>query len=247
MKNNYQIIIKYDGTNDVGWQYQKNGISIQEILEKSLKRFLKKKIKIIGAGRTDAGVHASGQCANFFLDKKIINKKSFLSSINFFLNNNSISIIDIKKKKLEFNSRFSAKERTYEYRIINRESKLAINKNRAWLVKQKIDLNLLKKGAKILQGTHNFSTFRASSCSAKSPIKKINSIKVRKKKDNILIEFKSQSFLQNQVRSMVGCLRYLSCKIWDLKKFKIVLKSKNRKFCAPPAPAMGLYLTKIKY
>ena len=247
MKNNYQIIIEYDGTNYVGWQYQKNGISIQEILEKSLKRFLKKKIKIIGAGRTDAGVHASGQCANFFLDKKIINKKSFLSSINFFLNNNSISIIDIKKKKLEFNSRFSAKERTYEYRIINRESKLAINKNRAWLVKQKIDLNLLKKGAKILQGTHNFSTFRASSCSAKSPIKKINSIKVRKKKDNILIEFKSQSFLQNQVRSMVGCLRYLSCKTWDLKKFKKVLKSRNRKFSAPPAPAMGLYLTKIKY
>lgn len=247
MKNNYQIIIEYDGTSYVGWQYQKNGISIQEILEKTLKKFLKENIKIIGAGRTDAGVHALGQCANFFLNKKINNKKSFLSSINFFLNDSLISIVDIKKKKLEFNSRFSAKERTYEYRIINRESKLAINKNRAWLVRQKIDLNLLKKGAKLLQGTHNFSTFRASSCSAKSPIKKINSVKVKKKKENISIEFKSQSFLQNQVRSMVGSLKYLSCKNWNLKKFKKVLKSKNRKYCAPPAPAMGLYLTNIKY
>jgi tRNA pseudouridine38-40 synthase len=247
MKNNYQIIIEYDGTSYVGWQYQKNGISIQEILEKTLKKFLKENIKIIGAGRTDAGVHALGQCANFFLNKKINNKKSFLSSINFFLNDSLISIVDIKKKKLEFNSRFSAKERTYEYRIINRESKLAINKNRAWLVRQKIDLNLLKKGAKLLQGTHDFSTFRASSCSAKSPIKKINSVKVKKKKENILIEFKSQSFLQNQVRSMVGSLKYLSCKNWDLKRFKKVLKSKKRKYCAPPAPAMGLYLTNIKY
>ena len=109
------------------------------------------------------------------------------------------------------------------------------------------DLDLLKKGAKLLIGEHDFSTFRSSSCSAKSPIRKINNINIKKKGDIISIEFKSQSFLQNQVRSMVGCLKYLSCKIWNLDNFKKVFKSRSRKLCAPPAPACGLYLVKIKY
>ena len=244
---NYLLKIEYNGSNFVGWQSQKNGRSIQDEIEKVLKKILKSKIKISGAGRTDKGVHAFGQHACFKYKKKINNKAKFLESINFFLSKNLISVLQIKTKKNNFHARFNAKKRIYEYQIINRPSLLSIDKGKAWHVKKKMNLELLKKGGEILKGTHNFSTFRASSCSAKSPIKKINSIKVKKKKDNILIEFKSQSFLQNQVRSMVGCLRYLSCKIWDLKKFKIVLKSKNRKFCAPPAPAMGLYLTKIKY
>ena len=247
MGHNYQIVIEYDGTNFVGWQYQKNGLSIQEVLEKKLKKVLKDKIRIIGAGRTDAGVHALEQSANFFINKKIENKKVFLNSINYFLSKHLISIIDIKKKKLNFHSRYSAKERIYEYRITNRYSSLALNKNRTWLIKKKLNIDLLKMGAKILQGNHNFSTFRASSCTATSPIKKMNKIKIIKKGKDITIQFQSKSFLQNQVRSMVGCLKYLSCKDWNLKKFKKVFKSKNRKLCAPPAPACGLYLAKIKY
>ncbi len=247
MEHNYQIIIEYDGTKFVGWQYQKNGISVQEILEKKLKKVLKQKVKIIGAGRTDAGVHAFKQSANFNINKKIQNFKIFLNSINFFLNDYSISIIDIKKKKLNFHSRYSAKERIYEYKITNRYSSLALDKKRTWLVKKRIDINLLKKGAKILTGKHDFSTFRASSCTAKSPIKKINNIKVTKRTKFITIQFRSKSFLQNQVRSMVGCLKYLSCKKWNLKKFRKVLISKDRKLCAPPAPACGLYLVKIIY
>lgn len=247
MKYNYQITIEYDGLNFVGWQFQKNGVSIQETIEKNLKKILKKDTRLIGAGRTDKGVHALGQRANFFSYNKIENKKKFLESINFFLRNYSISILSIEKKKIDFNSRYNAKERTYEYKIINRQSNLVIERNRAWQVKKKLDLNLLKKGAKILIGEHDFSTFRSSSCSANSSVRKINSVKVKKKGDVILIEFKSKSFLQNQVRSMVGCLKYLSCKIWNLKNFKKVFKSKNRKLCAPPAPACGLYLVKIKY
>ena len=241
---NYQIIIEYDGTKFVGWQYQKNGISIQEILEKKLKKVLKEKVRIIGAGRTDAGVHALGQSANFIINKKIDNFKRFLNSINFFLNRYSISIINIKKKNFNFHSRYSAKERIYDYKITNRNSPLALDKNRTWLIKKKLDFNLLKKGAKILKGKHDFSTFRASS---KTAIKKINDVKVTRRKGVINIQFKSRSFLQNQVRSMVGCLKYLSCKSWDLKKFKKVFKSKNRQLCAPPAPACGLFLTKVKY
>ncbi len=247
MEYNYQIIIEYDGGKFVGWQFQKNGISVQEVIEKKISKLLKNKIRIIGAGRTDAGVHAIGQSANFFTKKKIENKKKFINSINFFIQPYSISILDIKVKKKNFHSRFDAKERTYEYRITNRNSELAIDKNRSWHIKKKINLNELKKGAKTLIGTHDFSTFRSSSCTAKSPIKKINKITIKKSGNNIVLKFKSKSFLQNQVRSMVGCLKYLSCGKWNIKKFNNVFKSKKRKLCAPPAPAHGLYLVKVKY
>ncbi len=247
MDYNYQILIEYDGTKFVGWQYQKNGISVQEILQKKLEKFLHKKIKMIGSGRTDAGVHANSQSANFLIDRKIEDKKTFLNSINFFLKKYSVSVIDIRKKKLNFHSRYDAKRRIYIYKIINRHSSLALNKNRAWLIKKKLDINLLKKGAKILEGKHDYSTFRSSSCSAKSPIKRIDRVKIIKKGNEINIQFKSQSFLQNQVRSMVGCLKYLSSNKWCLDKFKKVFKSKNRKLCAPPAPACGLYLDRVIY
>jgi len=244
---NYLIKIEYDGTNFVGWQSQKNGKSIQDCIENALKKFFKKKTKIIGAGRTDKGVHAVSQFAHFKLKKKIDNKKSFLNSINFFLKKNSISILDIKEKTENFHARFSAKLRTYEYFIINRQGALSINKNRAWHIKKKIDLKLLKKGAKLFEGTHDFSTFRAASCSAKSPIKKMYSIKINKKNDMVKIKLISKSFLQNQVRSMVGCLIYLSTGKWSFIEFKKVFKLKKRTNCAPPAPACGLYLLNIKY
>ncbi len=239
--------IEYNGTGYSGWQYQKNGKSIQEKIENALYKIFKLKIRITGAGRTDKGVHAFGQYANFKINKKIENEKSFLNSINFFLRKNLISIILIKRKNMIFHSRFSAKERIYEYRIINREGTLSLYNGKAWHVKTKLDVNLLKKGAKILEGTHDFSTFRASSCTAKSPIKKMSFVRVRKKNDQIFLTFKSKSFLQNQVRSMVGSLKYLSCRKWTLKDFKKAFKSKKRSNCAPPAPACGLYLQNIKY
>jgi tRNA pseudouridine38-40 synthase len=244
---NYLFKIEYDGTNFVGWQFQKNGISVQEEIEKVLKKIFKSKIKIIGAGRTDKGVHAKGQCANFIIKNKINNIRELLNSINFFLKDNLITILDIKKKKLNFHSRYDAKERIYEYHITNRQGPLSIDKNKAWHIKKKLNVKLLKKGAKILQGKHNFSTFRAAACSAKSPIKKINYVKIIKSGDKIFIRFSSKSFLQNQVRSMVGCLKYLSTDKWSFDAFKKNFKSKKRTNCAPPAPACGLYLVNVKY
>lgn len=244
---NYLIKIEYDGTNFVGWQYQKNGVSIQEEIENALKKVLKSKIRVSGAGRTDKGVHALGQTANFIIEKKIEDESKFLNSINFFLNKSLISIINIKKERLEFHSRFNAKERIYEYRIINRQGPLSIDINKAWHVKKKIDIVLLKKGAKVLEGTHDFSTFRASSCSANSPVKKMNSVKIKKSGDKIFIRFSSKSFLQNQVRSMVGCLQHLSINKWSFVNYKRVFKSRKRAGCAPPAPACGLFLVDVKY
>ena len=245
--NNYLLKIEYDGSYFVGWQKQKNGLSVQETIEKAIKKILKKKIKLVASGRTDKGVHAKAQYANFIVNLKIENKQKFLNSLNFFLGRYLISVVDIKKKSLKFNSRYFAKERTYEYKIINRLGSLSLEKNKAWHIKTKLDLRLIKKGAKILEGKHDFSTFRSSSCSAKSPIKKLNSVRIKKIGDEILITFKSKSFLQNQVRSMVGSLKYLSVKKWDLAKFNKVLKSKNRNLCAPPAPAHGLYLKNVIY
>ena len=235
----YQILLEYEGTQFNGWQIQKSGNSVQKTVQLVLSKLLRKRIKIHGAGRTDKGVHASGQFANFKSIKRIDNKKKFLSSINFFLGKSSISIIDIKKKKKDFHARFSAKERVYTYYIVNRLASLTLDKNKAWHVRRKINLDLLKKGGKTLVGTHDFSTFRASTCTAKSAIKKMNSIVIKKNQNKIILTFKSKSFLQNQVRSMVGCLEKLSSSEWSLKKFKEVLKSKKRTNCAPPAPAYG--------
>ena len=243
----YQILIEYVGTKFVGWQRQKNGITIQEKIEKALKKILKKKTIIFGSGRTDSGVHAIEQSAHFKTNYKIVDKLIFLKSINFFLSKSEISILDIKKKENKFHARHSAKKRTYKYLIINRNSPLALEKNRAWYLRKKLNINLMKKAAIILLGTKDFSTFRSSSCSAKSPVKTLDKIKIKHFKNKIEIFFTSQSFLQQQVRSMVGCLKYIGEKKWTIGQFKKIINSKKRSKCAPPAPSHGLFLYKIKY
>jgi tRNA pseudouridine38-40 synthase len=243
----YQLLIEYVGTNFKGWQIQKRGSTIQGLIQKKLTKLLNEEIILNGSGRTDKGVHAIEQSAHFDCKFEIVDLKRFLKSINHFLNNKDIAIIKIKKRSNKFHSRFSAKKRIYKYIIFNQISSPVIEKKRGWHVRKPLDLELIKKGAKILLGTNDFSTFRASSCNAKSPVKTINSIKIKSIKNRIELEFKSQSFLQQQVRSMVGCLKYLGEKKWDLKTFDKVFKSKKRTLCAPPAPPDGLFLAKVIY
>ena len=243
----YQVLIEYIGTNFVGWQIQSKGKSIQKEIQVKLSKFLKEKVVLIGSGRTDAGVHAIEQSAHFDCKKEIQNLDKLLKSINHFINNKGISVLAIKKRSLKFHARHSAKQRIYTYVIFNRLSKPSIEKGRGWHVIKDLDISLMKKGAKKLLGTKDFSTFRSSSCNAKSPIRTMKSIKISSTRERIEIQFKSQSFLQQQVRSMVGCLKYLAEKKWDLKKFDFVFKSKKRILCAPPAPAEGLFLEKVIY
>ena len=243
----YHIKIEYDGSKFVGWQYQNNGISVQEVLQKAFFKFLKEKITVNASGRTDAGVHAIEQSAHIELKKKIINKEVFLNSINFYLKKYPVSVLSIKKKENTFHARYSAKKRTYKYIILNRNSSSPLNKNRAWFIKKKLDINLIKKALKILKGTHDFSTFRASSCQAKSAIRTLDSATFKKLGEIIEITFSSKSFLQQQVRSMVGAIKYVGEKKWTLEQFKNNFKSKRRVNCAPPAPACGLYLKKVTY
>ena len=244
---NYQIIIEYLGTNYVGWQTQKNGASVQSIIEKTLKKVLKTKIKIIGSGRTDAGVHAKGQSANFIFNQEIKNKYKFLSSMNFFLKDKSISIIKINKKNINFHARHKVKKKRYKYIILNRLITSPLYENRSWLIKKKLNIIQMKKGIKFFLGKHNFTAMRASSCAARSPVKTITKAEIKKKGNKIVIIFESKSFLQKQVRSMVGCLKYVGENKWAPEKIKFVIKQKKREFCAPPAPPDGLYLERVFY
>ncbi len=243
----YQILIEYVGTNFRGWQIQKKGKTIQGLIQEKISKLLKEKIILLGSGRTDTGVHAIEQSAHFDSKIKIIQTDRFLKSINYFLNKDGVAILKIRERNKNFHARFSAKMRIYKYIIINRLSGPVLEKNRGWHIMKKLDLISMKKGAKKLVGKKDFSTFRASSCRAKSPVKTMKIVKIKSLKDKIEIEFRSQSFLQQQVRSMVGCLKYIGEKKWSLKKFESVMKSKKRTLCAPPAPSEGLYLSRVIY
>ena len=242
----YKIKVEYDGTPFVGWQFQKNGLSIQQVLQDAIFNFANEKTIVTGAGRTDSGVHAYKQVAHFDLKKKTDQKK-FLRGVNQHIGNKPITILNVKKEQKKFHARFDAKKRTYQYVIINRQSPLTLQRNKAWHIRKKLNVKTMQKGIKLLLGTHDFSTFRAASCGAKSPIKTLKKASVKKEGNKIIFKFTSKSFLQQQVRSMVGCIKYLGDGTWNLDDFKNSFKSKNRVKCAPPAPACGLYLKKISY
>ena len=243
----FQILIEYVGTNFRGWQIQTKGKTIQGLVQNKISKLLKEKIILIGAGRLDKGVHASEQSAHFECKTKISDLNRFLKSLNHFLNKEMITVLKIKKRGKDFHARYSAKIRIYRYVIINRFSRPMLEKNRGWHVMNKLDINMMKKAAKELIGTNDFSTFRASTCRAKSPVKTMKSVRIRSNNNKIDIEFQSQSFLQQQVRSMVGCLKYVGEKKWTLKKFISVINLRDRTLCAPPAPPEGLYLSKVIY
>ena len=242
----YKLYIEYDGTPFVGWQFQKNGQSIQEVLQKAIFNVSNEKVIVTGAGRTDSGVHALSQVAHFDLKKKIERKKLILA-INQNIGGKPVTILKINRANKKFHARYDAKRRTYKYLIVNRKSPLTLQKNKAWHIRKKLNIKSMKSGAKKLLGTHDFSTFRAASCGAKSAVRTMEKILIKKKKDKIILQFTSRSFLQQQVRSMVGCLKYLGEGKWNLNDFKKSFKSKSRLKCAPPAPACGLYLKKVSY
>ncbi len=188
----YQILIEYVGTNFRGWQVQKKGKTIQGLVQEKISKLLKEKILLFGSGRTDTGVHAIEQSAHFDCKKKIYQLDKFIKSINHFLNIEEVAILKVKRKNNNFHARFSAKMRIYKYVIINRLSGPVLENKRGWHIIKELDLDIMKKGAKKLVGKKDFSTFRSSSCRAKSPIKTMKLVKIRSSKNKIEIEFRSQ-------------------------------------------------------
>ena len=242
----YAIKIEYDGTNFHGWQKQNSLATVQGTINEALDKLDNSKSGVTGAGRTDAGVHALGQVAHLDTTKNW-QISELQNALNYHLKPHPISVIRIAQTSIDFHARFSAVNRHYLFKILIRRPPLTLNKNRFWHVKRLLKIVQMREAAAHLVGQHDFTTFRSSSCGAKSPIKTMEKILIKKSKDKITLQFTSRSFLQQQVRSMVGCLKYLGESKWDLKDFIKSFKSKNRIKCAPPAPACGLYLTNIEY
>ena len=242
----YQILIEYLGTSFVGWQLQKKGNSVQKVIQLTLKKLLKEKVIIYGAGRTDAGVHAKEQSAHFDIKNKIDNIEKFIKSCNFFLNPKNISIINIKKKRSNFHARFSAKKRWYKYEIINRRPPLTIDANRAWCVYKNLNIQKIKNELSSFLGKHDFNAFRSSHCQSKTSIKTIDSFDIKNENKKIIFKISAKSFLHSQVRIMVGTLVDIGKGNID-RSIETIIKLKNREYAGQTAPAQGLYLTNVEY
>lgn len=242
----YKAIIEYDGTDFSGWQRQKDVLSVQQLLEEAIERFSEEVVTTRAAGRTDAGVHAKGQVVHFDLSKDYP-IKNIREGINFHLKTDAISMLEVEKTDEEFDARFSAKKRFYQYRIINRSSPLAINKNRAWHVREKLDIKKMQEAANILIGKHDFTSFRATQCQAKSPLKTLDNINITEHNEEILINFDAPSFLHHMVRNIVGTLKLVANGKISKEDVKEMLDAKDRSAAGPTAPAHGLYFMKVEY
>ena len=242
----FKCIVEYDGKKFCGWQSQPHRNTVQQCIETALQKIIKKKIKIFGSGRTDSGVHAIGQVFHFDYDGRIQAFK-ILEGTNHFLKKKNISIIKVQKVKKKFNSRKNAILRIYHYIIINRKSNLSLMNGRAWHVKKKLDIKKMQNAAKLFLGKHDFTTFRSKSCNAKSPIKTIEYSRIKKSDKKITYVVKSRSFLQHQVRSMIGAIKYVGEGKWNIDDLKKAIEKKNRNSCPPVAPPCGLYLFKVQY
>jgi len=243
--HNYKIIIEYDGTNFVGWQQQENGESIQSALQEALFKLSNEKVTIFGAGRTDAGVHAFGQVASFFISKKI-ETDVIRDGLNQHLRPQPIAIQKAELVEDDFHARFSAKKRWYEYKIINRRPPLTIDLNRAWCVYKNLDIEKMKIESSAFLGKHDLNAFRSAHCQSKNSVKTIDSVSIKNKGEEIIFEVSAKSFLHSQVRIMIGTLV-------DIAKGNInqtvvdIINSKQREIAGQTAPAHGLYLKKIEY
>jgi tRNA pseudouridine38-40 synthase len=242
----YRIAIEYDGTPFVGWQVQDNGPSVQGRLAQAIAGFCGENVIPRGAGRTDAGVHALGQVAHFDLEKDWATG-TVRDALNSHLRPDPIAVLDCEKVGQVFDARFSALRRHYLYRIVDRRTPLALERNRAWQVPRRLDTRSMNVAAKALIGRHDFTTFRSVQCQAKSPVKTLDRLDVKRQRGIIHIEAQARSFLHNQVRSMVGALKLVGEGKWRVEDVVSALEAHDRAACAPVAPAHGLYLMKVDY
>ncbi len=244
-----KLTIEYYGSNYVGWQRQKNGKSVQGEIESCLEELFQSKIQIFVAGRTDAGVHALGQIAHFDLEKSNIKISKISFAINHLLKKtkNQITILKSEKVSSLFHSRFSVKKKTYLYKILNRSTSSFILENRVWYFPRKLNINKMIDSSELFIGKKDFSAFRSINCQAKTSVRSITNLKIKKIKDSIEIRVVGKSFLHNQVRIIVGTLINIGIEKWNKNKILKILKSKDRKNAGPTAPPCGLYLEKIIY
>ena len=242
----YKILIEYDGTPYAGWQRQKNAPSVQQALEAAIKRFTGEDVLTFGAGRTDSGVHATGQVGHFDLSGEWTGRR-IRDAMNAQLRPAPIAILEAEPVDDSFDARYSAVKRHYVYRVIDRRAPAALEINRVWDVRKHLDIDAMQEAANSLLGWNDFTTFRSTDCQALSPMKTLDRLDVRREGDQILFEVSSRSFLHNQVRSMVGTLKKVGEGSWPVARVAEVLEARDRKACGPVAPAGGLYLVRVDY
>lgn len=242
----YRLDIEYDGTDLVGWQVQPAGTSVQGALEAAIRSLTREQAGVRGAGRTDAGVHARGQVAHFVIEKDWPADK-IRDGVNFYLKPLPIVVRDCSLVDDAFDARFSATARHYLYRILARRSPPALDRNRVWWVPRAVDAAAMRDAAAVLVGHHDFTTFRATACQARSPMRTLSRLDVTADGDEIRIEASARSFLHNQVRSMVGSLKQVGDGKWSKDDLRRALEARDRTACGPVAPASGLYLMAVDY
>ena len=242
----YKLLIEYDGTGFSGWQMQAGQVSVQAVLEDALSHIHGGSIAVHGAGRTDTGVHALGQAAHVDLPKSW-DPFVLRNAINGNIRPHRVSVIEAEEVSEAFHARFSATQRRYLYRILNRRAPPAIDLNRVWHVPVELDAAAMHEAAQYLVGKHDFTTFRAADCQAQSPVKTLDRLDVSRYGEEIEIHAEARSFLHHQVRSMVGSLKFVGEGKWQPRQLKKALEAKNRAACGVVAPPQGLYLTAVHY
>lgn len=245
----FKLTIEYDGSGLYGWQKQEGLPTVQGYLEEAAKNLCGVFCEITAAGRTDAGVHATAQVAHIDIGREDLSPYNIMNGINFHLLplTQQIIVTNAEPANNDFHARFSATRRSYFYRIINRPVRLALHSKRAWHVPEPLDANLMHEAAQLLLGTHDFTTFRSTICQAKSPLKTLDKLDVKRENEEIHIRTEARSFLHNQVRNMVGTLRLIGNKKWNASDLKMALLAKDRTRGGETAPPDGLYLISVTY
>jgi tRNA pseudouridine38-40 synthase len=242
----YKLVIEYDGTPYVGWQVQDNGTSVQSVITDAIAAFAGERVTVSGAGRTDAGVHALGQVAHVDLAKDW-DDETVRDAINAHLRPHPVAVLTAERVAENFDARFSATRRHYLFRIVNRRANLALEQNRAWRIARPLDDTAMHAAAQKLVGRHDFTTFRAAECQAKSPIKTLDRLDVVRNGEEVRILAMARSFLHHQVRSMVGSLVHVGEGKWSGDDLGAALAACDRSACGQVAPPHGLYLVRVEY
>ena len=242
----YRLLVEYDGRPYRGYQAQGELPSVQGSIERAVKAFCGEELRLQAAGRTDTGVHATGQVLHIDLEKDW--KPAVVrDALNAHLVPEPIAILAVDIPGGDWHARFSAKERRYLYRILNRKSPPALDQGRVWHVKKPLEVSAMHEAAQALIGKHDFTTFRDVQCQAKSPVKTLDLASVRREGEYVLLEFASRSFLHRQVRSMTGSLAEVGAGRWTAVDLKAALEAADRTACGPVAPPDGLYFTGVSY
>lgn len=242
----WKFTIEYDGRPFAGWQRQDNGPSVQASLEQAILKLSGEAVTVAAAGRTDAGVHALGQVAHADIEKALAPDK-MRDALNAHLRPHPVSILEAEMVGDDFHARFNATGRHYVYRIVNRRSPLTFDAGLVWHVQVALDAGAMHEAAQRLVGLHDFTTFRAAECQAKSPIKTLDVLNVSRAGEEIRIEASARSFLHHQVRSIVGTLKMVGAGKWTADDVASALAARDRAACGPVAPPDGLYLARVDY